>query len=939
MITRYLHEKLYRTSITLFVVVVFIGIALNSSHERVRIRRWHAPSHPIASLSADETSLMSGGALGLHGWSEPESLGRHVGWPISMPLTESVSVFESSIVLRLLLNGAIVVLLGFASAAAVAGAQSIRLSWNHWPSVHRRRLRNYAIASGSAFLFAVVGVFFIGARTMLSQFQMRHELNRYGAVASSVDLPEMLAKQVPRTFLSPFLRIDSIRLESAPIDLLVRVQQRETLRSIGLMQCSIDESTWRQLISAPGLFSLSLSECKVRIDDEVSIDKPSSLRTLSLSRCEGFTGMMASLRQFPALTSFDVVGSPLSVPADTSQWLPKNLKHLRLPIKLAKNEKYGFTDMPELESLRLHSPNRPRVGERYRLVLQNLPKLVSLHLPPSSPLDLSLSAVPRLHRLDSPRFRAFSRDDESLSLPLPICKLTIDGAPSLQEFSLDPHCLESFSIKGTPNLRRLSIAMPQSHSNQWSVEFLSHFQEELRFGERASRWISGLAECDGPYSLDLNGLPLEGIDLSPLQHNKRIRELGLARTSVSTGQLLAIGPHLKMLDVQSCNIDAEQLRTLLEALPNAEQLIVDIESIDRLEIIDRPLLNCVLGSEIIKAKHVTISGSPNLAGHLKLGKGVRHLELTDASSLQALSVLGQLPPNTILKGLEDLEIVELGGENVTETHFAELLKCSQLSEITLAMPNISSASLREISRFSDLITLKLPGSQIDDEAVANWSSLTHLSDVDFSHTNITQKSIAVISQYHKIQRLKLNHTKLHATDMHLIENLPNLIELEVAGVGLTIDTLRLCLSSYLVDRIDLSNSLVTDEMVDLLASEEASHLLFIGLNQCALSENLIRRIAEANPRLAMDIEGNAVSAAWVSELARAGRIIPCHDRRAFERWIENATGNSGDETWLSSKQAKKEFGRKPFADWFSNPRELGRAHRPHRATISGFFGM
>lgn len=939
MITRYLHEKLYRTSITLFVVVVFLGIALNSAHERVRIRRWHAPSLPIASLNVEETFLMSGGALGLHGWSEPESLGRYIGWPISMPLPELVTPFQSSIVFPLLLNGVIVVLIGFASAAAVAGAQSIRLSWNHWPPLYRRRLRNGAISAGSAMLLAVVGISFVSAKAIIAQVQMRQQLIRYGAVASAVDIPEILAKQIPRAFLSPFLRIDGMRLQSAPSDLLARVQQQTSLRSVELMRSLIDDSAWRQLISGPDLFSLSLSECKVRIDHEVPIDKPSKIRTLSLNRCEGFEGMAGSLRQFPELTSFDVVRSPLRLPADTSQWLPKKLKHLRLPITPGQNEKYCFTEMRELESLRLHAHNRARVSECYQLALRDLSKLVTLQLPPSAPLDLSLIAVPRLHWIESPGSRIVSHDNESLNLPLPICKLTIDGAPSLQEFSLDPHCLQSLSIKGTPNLRRLSIAMPKAHSNQWSGEFRSHFQEELHFGERASRWINGLAECDGPHALDLNGLPLKGIDLSPLQHNNRIRELGLEGASVSTGQLLAIGNHLKVLNVRGCNITAEELQALLDALPNAEQLLVDIESMDRLKIVDRPRLNRLLGTEPIKAKHVTISGSPNLAGHLKLGRGVKHLELTEVSSLKGLSVLGQLPPNTVLRGLKNLEIVDLAGKNVTETHFAELLECSQLNEITLAMPNISSASLREIGRFSDLITLKLPGSLLDDEAVANWSGLTCLSDIDLSHTNITKKSLAVISQCDKIQRLKLNHTKLQATDMDLIENLPNLIELEVAGVGMTNDALRLCLSSYLVDRIDLSSSLVTDEMVDLLASEEASHLLFIGLKRCALSEKSLRRIAEAHPRLAMDVEGNAVSAAWVSELARAGRFIPSHDRLAFERWIENATGNFGAETWLSSSQAKRDFGRKPYTDWFSNPRGLGSVNSPHRAAIRGFLGM
>jgi len=118
----------------------------------------------------------------------------------------------------------------------------------------------------------------------------------------------------------------------------------------------------------------------------------------------------------------------------------------------------------------------------------------------------------------------------------------------------------------------------------------------------------------------------------------------------------------------------------------------------------------------------------------------------------------------------------------------------------------------------------------------------------------------------------------------------NLLDIEVAGIGMTPAALRRCLQSRMVDRINLSGSVISRELLDVLVSEEANSLLFVGLKDCRLQDSDILRIALSKPSLAMDLEGNHLGESVLNGLAAQGRLISCDDMQGFSQWTERLNG-------------------------------------------------
>jgi len=103
---------------------------------------------------------------------------------------------------------------------------------------------------------------------------------------------------------------------------------------------------------------------------------------------------------------------------------------------------------------------------------------------------------------------------------------------------------------------------------------------------------------------------------------------------------------------------------------------------------------------------------------------------------------------------------------------------------------------------------------------------------------------------------------------------------------MTPEALRRCLQLRLVDRINLSGSVISRELLDVLVSEDANSLRFVGLKHCRLRDSDVLRIALSKPSLAMDLEGNHLGKSVLDGLATQGRLISFDDMQGFSQWTQ-----------------------------------------------------
>lgn len=707
-------------------------------------------------------------------------------------------------------------------------------------------------------------------------------LVNHAAIYRSAVVPVWVTRFVPSFGLRPFARIRGVMLFRYDCTAVETIAKLPDLHTLGVWNQFPPAAQLRPLSLRPRLCKLIIANADLEDWVPQFIATQSSLQHLELLGCHGLGAGLAELDRLSELRIFNATASDLPISSLTNAHWPRRLRQIQLSHPLAGEQTLELSECQELRSLQISSRDNLPNPDLLTLRLDGMPQLRVLALASSQKASLSITHAPRLQELrvatgvDQNSFLSYSTSPIGLWLE----RLLVVNAPSLKKL----HCygldMKDIVIQQSPNLIELTVDRSRDNAQLATEDVASN-------ADNLNGLIKGLAGCSGPLVIDLSTLPLQGINLAPLAQNKRIRELQLARTGVSAEQLRAVLalPRLKKLDVRNCPISNAEAAELLLSTPQLTQFLVDSATFEQIEIVDRNQLIDYMAGASPRASAVRIVGSPLLRSELLLGDNVKTLCIKDGYSLQGLSVNGPIPYETTLQGLRDLRFLALGGANVNDRLCEPVWQCLQLNDLTLAYTNLSRQSWRRIDQFKDLRTLIIPGADIDDSVTDQWRELKHLRVVDFSHTRVSRRTLRQLLTRSNLQRLALNYVDLKQSDLRGLGDLLQLIELEVAGIGLEEKALRALLNRRLLERLDLSDSALTPQCLRVLASDAASHLVFLGLRNCGLGDAELRLIAEAQPKLLLDIEGNPLSAAFRQQLDDSNRLLSRCDRAGFLRCI------------------------------------------------------
>jgi len=720
-------------------------------------------------------------------------------------------------------------------------------------------------------------------------------LAQRGLVYRTAIVPVRLARMVPSPSLFLFLRTRSVMLHRPNDECAAIAGEVPTLQALGLSAPLPSADQFVGLMDSPRLRQLIITGATIDKPMLNLIGKQTGLRHLRLTGCRGLKGSTIALGEMPNLESIDFSHSDFELSALNDCRWQQHLVELTLSPQVDSDNRLVLRGWPRLESLNLRADHSAKWSGVMSVSLKALPQLRALGLVTTQKTDLSIVDSPRLKEIRNDEGEQWYPGDAVLYTPagLWLRSLHLDNVASLHRLSCYGLDLQQLNIRGAPNLIELVIDSGLYGQQQFQKHSLDQ-QETL------SKLINDLAICDGPPIINLSSLPLSNIDLSPLAKNHRIRELKLAGTGVSGIQLepLLTLPRLTSLDVRRCPITNSEANSVVERLPQLRDFVVDAEDYQKIEIVDRERLVQFTATPSLAASIVRISRSPNLCSELVLGRNLKELAISDAVSLRGLSVNGPVPAGARLDGLRDLHFLALGGGNVDDSLCTAIWRCPTLDHLTLAYANLSRDALIRIGELHDLATLILPGADVDDSITAHWTELKQLSEVNLSYTAISGDTIRSILALKNLQRLSISHTAVDRVDLRRLPEVTQLVELEVAGVGLEEDLLESVLGRRMLDRLDLSDCELSGRSVDLLTGPLAKTLIFLGVRECGLTEEEIRRIVAANPRLVIDVAGHGVSDGLMDELRRDNRILAGNDREGFLRHVGRlnqvnwATGDS-----------------------------------------------
>lgn len=713
--------------------------------------------------------------------------------------------------------------------------------------------------------------------------------NAGGSCSLSVSVPKLIGDFLPQPMARKLRDVREVRVEYPDKELMNRLVDHRELEILRVGGGDYELSVLERLTANPHLVDLRIAGRVLDSRTMQAIVAHQGLHTLNLIRTNISAESLQLLDQLPELQRLNLIHSDVSLSDLGTPGWSRTIRELWLPHPgPGEMSSLRIAGWPQLEILVINEFESQLNSTPMKVELSDLPLLRRLQLDVFQKFDLQLHDLPSLAAIDQLDFQWRSRLPSGGKAPghLWCGRLDVDGLPAMKELSFFCLGLEHLRIRNTPRLEIAGIAA------FFRTQSAATYATELK-PEAAAALITGLGESDGPDVIDLDAVPMKGVDLGPLSNNRGITTIKLSQSGSDIHQWMALEPMkwLKRLDVKDCPIDDAAFQWILEAFPKLEHLTCSppttsffgtgSDVLESLEIVNRPNLRTLdlgeSGAEYISK--VRIVDAPNLTLSLRLGD-LQSLEINHAPSIRGLSVAGPVPEGAMLSGVRDLEFVAVGGAAVTDNFIAPLAACKSLTTLTLAYPDVSPDALRNLD-VSGIESLNLPGTPLNDSVVADWPEFSTVRNLDLRDTQITGSSVDRILVARAATRLILDRTPVKASELGFLVELADLSELSLAGVGIQASTLSGLLAHGTLTQLDLSECDITSAVLDAIASHPGS-LQILVLRHCNLNHDKLAAIAAQHPGIRFDLSGSNPPTQWMTSLLAADRII---DRDELEQQI------------------------------------------------------
>ena len=799
--------------------------------------------------------------------------------------------------------------------------------FTRWFMVFRHRSLSVASDTGRrrlifdsffAFCILVIPLLIVGSKTLGPYKQrqaVRPMLNTANFYASAW-IPQAIEPHVPQTVKRWLQEVRHARLSGAKAAVAKRVANIPTLVSLHAYSGEHDLEVFENLKNRLHFNSLYVSNSKLNDSEAEAISKLQWLKHLKFP----FTRLTAKqFHQFDSmpLLSVDLQGTTLPyAEIQKVQWRQTcELLWLSRPDDGVKDT-LMLKDWAKLKTLSVKRTSYELNDAVLGLRLENLPELRRLCLDRVQKHDLALINVPRLAQLDEEIVDSRFAANQSLLVPglTWVRNFEADGADSLTEIGCYAKDLEQLSLGKLPNLQKFKLGA-------FLLTLLGNVVPEDADIEKSRQWIRYLGKRQGPIELDLGYLPLQGVDLSPLSYNDKVKRLNLNGSNTDYTQLKQIGTNKKYdtLDARTTSLNGQQFVELLSQFPDLERLLVDGDDLGRLDLVERDRLKMLRVSTMRQVENVSLVDQPAIRTSLQMVTAPDSLRIENVPGLEGLSVEAPWPAVSKINGLRDLEWFAGGGSEVDDEIAEEVLRCANLHRLTFAYPSVSEETLLKIGELQELISLALPGTPLNDEIVRSWREVDDLWEVNFDDTHIAAETMVWLSRMPALRRVSLNRIQLNDEITEAMVELRQICELHLAGSQLPAETLSVLLSYGYLEVLNITHWDLNEEVFSVLETQgkRLTHLI-LGDSKVSLSE--FRRLLDISESIFVEAE------AYPSQLTD-DEIATLHNRADSLR----RQSNSGWRLMLKAPQdAPLQFSRGDFTA--DRERRIRQRERPWMPT-------
>ncbi|MCA9135323.1 MAG: hypothetical protein KDB00_01155 [Planctomycetales bacterium] len=691
-------------------------------------------------------------------------------------------------------------------------------------------------------------------------------------VGQSSWIPAVLAERLPASVMSKLRTIREVRMENPQDETVTLAATVPTLVSFRVGGGSYDLSDLKPLGQCVHLRDLRISGRAIDAETVRLIASMNRLKTLNLMRTNVTTDAVQALGDLADLRYLHLMHTDVDLASLGSPGWSDTIEMLTLPHPdTGESAEINIEGWPNLSTISITEYDTQLNSKPMKVRLADLPKLKFVELDQFQKFDLQLSNLPSLTSLVGRLLSWEARLPRGGAVPGSTWLERFDGKglPKLEDFKFFCVDLKSFSLQGPTKISSLGIGVYYRSLDQ--ARQASPYERKLS-QESATALIEGLGRSTGPPEVDLDAVPLAGVDLAPLANNQHLMKLLLASSGTKIDQWRGFESMkwLTHLRLSGNEIDSNGIRWVLKSFPNLETLEYGVDPMammqrnmgsitftlnegdQRLELVGHPNLKTIKreGSQFSFGQSVKIVDMPKLEMEVQVD-WPETFEIRNSPMLNGISVSGPLPPNAWIDQQSNLKFLAVGGPNVNDSFAEAILGCQNLETLTLAYPSVSTEVLAKLP-LSKVSAIFLPGCAIDDKIVQQWPALESVVHLNLADTEITAASLPKLLAADSLRTLTLDRCPIKQSDLALSGEKSAITELSVAGIGIPADTLKKLLNANELRALNLSDLEVTDEVMSVIANNGSS-LQHLTLHNAKFDGKLLAAAANRHRNMSVDI--------------------------------------------------------------------------------------
>ena len=700
-------------------------------------------------------------------------------------------------------------------------------------------------------------------------------------VRTSSWVPRILQPYLPHTLVGRLIHIRDVQIENPTEEMVGKVVAIPTLTSLRLGGGSYDLRLLDALAHRIHLTDLRIAGRPVDARVIQMVAANPQLDTLNLMRTNVSAIALHDLSESANLRRLNLMHTDVQL-ADLGKpaWA-ENIEVMLLPHPDAGDDaSLVIEGWPRLKELTINELDTQRNSQAMTVRLADLPKLETLQLDLFQKFDLELQSLPELTTIKGLFDNWQLRVPRGGAMPGAIwCrKLIVGDLPKLETLNFYAVNIEEFLLRGSPKIAQLGIGAFQYTNEQYDT-----YAGALD-AKAAKALVRGIGKSEGPGAINLDSVPLKGVDLSPLTQNKQITALYLANSESSIKEWKKLEPMkwLKELRLTGNTIGKRDVAWALKTFPELNVLECaanpnDFDAVrfdqEKLELVGHPNLETLsIGSGAWQYGYfesVRVVDMPSLKMPVWVNQ-TESLEIKNAANLQGFVLSSPLPQQWAIDELSGVKFFAVGGKRITDDVAKSILNAHDLETLTLAHTSVTPEMLAKLP-LEKVTGLHLPGSEVTDDVVAQWPELSRLVKLDLRDTKVTGKSFSHLLQSRDLQILRLDHCTASASDLARIKSMPELAELAVAGIQMNADALAPLLQFGKLQALDLSDTTLDAKLLDSIAKSRTDLLLLV-MRNCEVDQDAFLRLVRAKPSLVFDLTGSDVATAVYSKLLSDERV-------------------------------------------------------------------